>query len=357
MHSPTDASPPSLRTATHGLGPIGSLLLHRIGLAPTAHCRSPGALQTILASRIDRLSAEHKRLLQAASVVGKDVALPLLEAIADMPGDAFREGLAQLQAAEFIYETQLFPEIEYTFKHALTHEVAYGSLLAERRRTLHATIVDAIERLYGPHLTEHVEILAHHAVRGRVADKAVRYLREAAAKAAARSANREAVEFFAAALENVKALPRSDETLRTELNICIQMGPALIALKGASSTEVENLYLRARDLVDQLDDATERVPALWGLWYVRSWRGQYEEARTAGERLHEAADTRTIADSCWKPTTRCGRRYRAAGARRLRSSIRKAGSRSTTANATHGRRCSTAATTPVPAAAGTLPRT
>jgi predicted ATPase len=249
----------------------------------------PPTVQTILASRIDRLSAEHKRLLQAASVVGKDVALPLLEAIADMPGDAFREGLAQLQAAEFIYETQLFPEIEYTFKHALTHEVAYGSLLAERRSALHATIADAIERLYGPQLTEHVEILAHHAVRGRVADKAVHYLREAAAKAAARSANREAVEFFAAALENVKALPCGDETLATELNICIQMGPALIALKGASATEVENLYLRARDLVEQLDDATQRVPALWGLWYVQYTRGQYEEARTAGERLLEAA--------------------------------------------------------------------
>jgi tetratricopeptide (TPR) repeat protein len=134
-----------------------------------------------------------------------------------------------------------------------------------------------------------VEILAHHAVRGGVADKAVHYLREAAAKAAARSANREAVEFFAAALENAKALPRSDETLATELNICTQMGPVLIALKGASSTEVENLYLRARDLVDQLDDATQRVPALWGLWYVRYTRGQYEDARTAGERLLEAA--------------------------------------------------------------------
>jgi predicted ATPase/class 3 adenylate cyclase len=249
----------------------------------------PPTVQTILASRIDRLSAEHKRLLQAASVVGKDVALPLLEAIADMPGDAFREGLAQLQAAEFIYETRLFPEIEYTFKHALTYEVAYGSLLAERRRALHATIADAIERLYGGQLTEHVEILAHHAVRGRVADKAVHYLREAADKAAARSANREAVEFFAAALEHVKALPRSDETLATELNICIQMGPALIAREGASSTEVENLYLRARELVDQLNDARQRVPALWGLWYVRYTRGQYAEAGAAGERLLEAA--------------------------------------------------------------------
>src|SRR5262249_31638941 len=150
---------------------------------------------------------------------------------------------------------------------------------AERRRALHATIADAIERLYGPQLTEHVEILAHHAGRGRVADKAVHYLREAAAKAAARSAHRAAGEVVAAARANVKALPGSEEAFATELNICIQMGPALIAVKGASSTEVENLYLRARDLVDQLDDARQRVPALWGLWYVRYTRGQYEEAR------------------------------------------------------------------------------
>src|SRR5436190_12863925 len=249
----------------------------------------PPTVQTILASRIDRLSPEHKRLLQAASVAGKDVPLPLLEAVAEMPGDAFREGLAQLQAAEFIYETQLFPEIEYTFKHALTHEVAYGSLLAERRRALHARLVEAIERLYGGQLAEHVEILAHHAVRGSVPEKALRYLREAGMKAAARSANREAIEFFAAALDHVKALPHNDETVATELNICIQMGPALIAVKGASSSEVENLYVRARDLVDQLGDSAQRVPALWGLWYVRYTRGQYEEARTAGERLLEAA--------------------------------------------------------------------
>jgi tetratricopeptide (TPR) repeat protein len=278
----------SVRALIEAADLVGEPGAYRLAHA-AATIQVPPTVQTILASRIDRLSAEHKRLLQAASVVGKDVALPLLEAIADMPGDAFREGLAQLQAAEFIYETQLFPEIEYTFKHALTHEVAYGSLLAERRGALHAMIADAIERLYGPQLTEHVEILAHHTVRGRVADKAVHYLREAAAKAAARSANREAVEFFAAALENVKALPCGDETLATELNICIQMGPALIALKGASATEVENLYLRARHLVEQLDDATQRVPALWGLWYVRYTRGQYEEARTAGERLLEAA--------------------------------------------------------------------
>jgi class 3 adenylate cyclase/tetratricopeptide (TPR) repeat protein len=267
---------------------VGEAGAYRLGRAAGA-IQVPPTVQTILASRIDRLSPEHKRLLQAASVVGKDVALPLLEAVAAIPADAFREGLAQLQAAEFIYETQLFPEIEYTFKHALTHEVAYGSLLAERRRALHATIAEAIERLYGPQLTEHVEVLAHHAVRGRVADKAVRYLREAAAKAAARSANREAVEFFAAALEALKTLPAGNDTLATELDTLIEMGPPLIAVKGASSTEVETVYLRARELVDQLGNSRQRVPALWGLWYVNYTRGEYEAARAAGERLLDAA--------------------------------------------------------------------
>jgi class 3 adenylate cyclase len=288
----TEGNPLFLEESVRALIETGDLVGE-----PGAYCLAraagtiqvPPTVQTILASRIDRLSAEHKRLLQAASVVGKDVALPLLEAVADMPGDAFRDGLAQLQAAEFIYETQLFPDIEFTFKHALTHEVAYGSLLAERRRPLHAAIVEAIERLYGPQLTEHAEILAHHAVRGRVADKAVHYLREAASKAAARSANREAVEFFTAALESIKALPQTNEALATELDTLIKMGPPLIALKSASSTEVETVYLRARELVDQLGDSTQRVPALWGLWYVNYTRGQYEPARAAGERLLDAA--------------------------------------------------------------------
>ena len=100
-----------------------------------------------------------------------------------------RRGLAHLQAAEFLYETSLFPDLEYTFKHALTHEVAYGSLLHERQRALHARIVEAIETLYPDRLTEQVERLAHHAARGEVWEKAVTYLRQAGTKADARSAH------------------------------------------------------------------------------------------------------------------------------------------------------------------------
>lgn len=137
----------------------------------------PATAQAILAARIDRLSPEDKRLLQAASVIGKDVPYALLDAIAELSEDSLRRGLAQLQAAEFVYEARLFPDLEYTFKHALTHDVAYGGLLQERRRALHGGIVAAVEALYPDRLAEHVERLADHASHGGLWDKAVVYQR------------------------------------------------------------------------------------------------------------------------------------------------------------------------------------
>jgi predicted ATPase len=128
----------------------------------------PATVQAVLAARIDRLPPEDKRLLQTAAVIGTEVPFALLQAIADVPEEVLHHGLAHLQAAEFLYETRLFPEREYTFKHALTHEVAYGGLLQERRRVLHAGIVAALEALPAERLAEQVERLAHHALRGEV---------------------------------------------------------------------------------------------------------------------------------------------------------------------------------------------
>ena len=93
----------------------------------------PPTVQAVLAARIDGLSREDKHLLQCAAVIGTDMPVPLLQAITELPEEALHRGLAHLQAAELLYETRLFPEPEYTFKHALTQEVAYGSLLLERR--------------------------------------------------------------------------------------------------------------------------------------------------------------------------------------------------------------------------------
>ncbi|MEX2148474.1 MAG: adenylate/guanylate cyclase domain-containing protein [Candidatus Rokuibacteriota bacterium] len=136
----------------------------------------PATVQAILAARIDRLLPDDKRLLQTASVIGKDVPWALLLAIAGVPEDDLRRGLARLQAAEFVYEARLFPDLEYTFKHALTHEVAYGSLLHDRRRAAHGDVIAAIERVYGDRVAEHAERLAHHAFRGELWSTALRYL-------------------------------------------------------------------------------------------------------------------------------------------------------------------------------------
>src|SRR5262249_1237255 len=160
----------------------------------------PATATAILAARIDRLPLADKRLLQAASVIGKDVPFALLERIADMDGDALGRGLVRLQAAEFLYETQLFPELEYTFKHALTHQVAYGSLLLERRRGLHARIVEELEGLHADRLAEQVEALAEHALQGEIWAKAVHYLRQAGTRVIERSAHREAVQYLEQAL-------------------------------------------------------------------------------------------------------------------------------------------------------------
>ena len=193
---------------------------------PLDSLQVPATVQAVLAARIDRLPPEEKRLLQTAAVIGTEVPFALLQAIAELSEEELRRGLGHLQAAEFLYETSLFPELEYTFKHALTHEVAYGSLLQERRRALHARIVEASERLYADRLPEQAERLAQHAFRGEVWDKAVAYCRQAGTKALARSAFREAVACFEQALAALTHLPESRATqeqaidLRFDLRHC-----------------------------------------------------------------------------------------------------------------------------------------
>src|SRR5262249_21670881 len=143
---------------------VGTRGAYRVTRAPDAW-HIPATAQALLAARIDRLSPEDKRLLQAASVIGKDVPFTLLHVIVERPEEVLGGALSRLQAAEFLYETSLFPDLEYTFKHALTLEVAYGTMLQDRRRALHARITEAIEALYSERVAEQIERLAHHAVR------------------------------------------------------------------------------------------------------------------------------------------------------------------------------------------------
>ena len=210
----------------------------------------PTTVQAILAARMDRLSPEEKSLLQSAAVVGKDVPLGLLQAVADRLEEDLRRGLTRLQAAEFLDEYALFPEPEYTFKHALTHEVAYRSLLQERRRALHQRIVDAIR-----------SIVFRPATRAfRAACATCRWSRALAQSggipsrgwktAAGYSATRDAISYFEQALDALNHHPEDRRSAEKAIDIRLDLGPALIARSGFSASEVEENYTRARVLCE-----------------------------------------------------------------------------------------------------------
>src|SRR5215475_8552856 len=148
-------------------------------------------------------------------------------AIAELAEANSREGLSRLQTAEFLYEASLFPDLEYTFKHALTHDVAYASLLQERRRMLHARIVEAIEVLYADRLDEQAERLAQHALQAELLDKALRYLRQAASKASTRRAFREAARYLELALQVVERRSDRDDIAEQEIDIRLNLRNAL----------------------------------------------------------------------------------------------------------------------------------
>jgi class 3 adenylate cyclase/tetratricopeptide (TPR) repeat protein len=242
----------------------------------------PATVQAVLAARIDRLPAEEKHLLHAAAVIGRDVPFRILQAIAGGPEEAIRLSLAHLQAAEFLYEMHLFPEHVYTFKHTLTHEVAYGSLLLERRRVLHARIVEVLEGIVGDRVAEEVERLAHHSVRGEVWDKALAYLRQAGEKALARSAHREAVGYFEQALSALHHLSEQRDMRAQAIDLRLALRSALRPL-GDSGRILAELR-EAEALAAALDDAHRLAQVSGFLSSYFHVMGAHDEAIAAAQR-------------------------------------------------------------------------
>ena len=287
----TEGNPLFLEESVRTLVEIGALAGERGSYRLTRavdHPQIPATVQAILAARIDRLPPEDKRLLQAAAVIGHDVPMPLLLAIAETPEEGVRVGLARLQAAEFIYETRLFPDLEYTFKHALTHEVAYGSVLLDRRRTVHARIFEALERLGADRVAEQVEQLAHHAFKGEVWGLALQYLRQAGTKAADRYALREADTWFDQALSALTHLQKTSATLQQAADIRLERHLVLTPL-GDYRVVRENLG-EAERVIEQLGDERRRGQVYRAKVNVHSHLGQLDEALTWGARALEIAD-------------------------------------------------------------------
>ena len=247
----------------------------------------PATVQALLAARIDRLRFDDKRLLEIAAVIGKDIPLGLLAAIANETEDDVRDRLERLQNAAFLYEARVSADAGYTFKHALTHEVAYGSVPPERRRALHARIVAALETKHRDRLGEPIERLAHHALRGELWERAVHYLRQAGLKAAARSAYSDARAWLEQALSVLETLPASPSTLERGVDIRLELRPVLIGVREIR-TSLERMR-EAEALAERLDDDRRRGQVYVGMTNAHAHLGELDEALVTGARALEIA--------------------------------------------------------------------
>ena len=247
---------------------------------PLSSVEVPPTVQAVLAARIDALAAPEKRLLQEAAVIGHDVPLALLHAISGLTEDELGGLLGNLQDAEFLYAAQLFPDLQYRFKHSFTHDVTYSGVLHERRRDIHARVVTAVEKLYADRLAEQAERLAHHAVRGELQHKAVHYLQQAGEKAAGRSALPDARASFEQALSLLNALPENEAALESGFEIRLALRPVLRQLG-----EVRQMLKHLREaeaLAERLKDDRRRARVCAFMTTVLSTFDDLDEALATG---------------------------------------------------------------------------
>jgi class 3 adenylate cyclase/tetratricopeptide (TPR) repeat protein len=274
---------------------VGERGAYRVaGEAPAA--ATPETVHAVLQARIDRLSREDKRLLQAAATIGRVVPHALLQAIADLPEAALRRGLARLQAAEFLHEVRSVPDAEYAFGHALMADVACASLLRDRRRALDARIVAALEADGVARRAEHLDRLAHHAVRGEVWDRAFAYCREAGALAFGRSAHRTAAACFEQALAALERCPGLTGWVQHAIDLRLELRYALSPL-GEYQKMVEHLTEAARLATGAGDDRRLGLVSAF-LTNLFTVRGEFARAVEHGARalsIAEAQGDRVLA--------------------------------------------------------------
>ena len=282
----TEGNPFFLEESVRTLVETGALAGERGAYRLIKHALAiqvPATVQALLAGRIDRLPPAEKRLLEAASVIGKDVPFALLQAIVEDGEGDLRHGLARLQGAEFVYESHLFPELEYSFKHALTHEVAYASLLQEQRMALHLTILETLERRHADPPNEEVERLARHALGAEAWDKATRYLRQAARRTMARSSYDAAAVLLRDALRALERLPETPDTLAQAIDARLELRGALIPL--GRYQDVLAVMREAEHLATRLGDRARLGRVLADICArLRNVAGEHLQAIEVGQR-------------------------------------------------------------------------
>ncbi len=255
-----------------------------------AALKIPPTVQAILAARIDRLPQDAKDLLQTLAVIGREFPLSLIREVVSIPDDETRRLLDVLQLGEFIYEQPAIGDSEYTFKHALTQEVSYNSVLMERRRQLHGRIGAALERLYANSIDDYLDELAHHYSRSGNSAKALDYLESAGLRAVGRLAYGEAMRNLTAALELLERTPSSPERDRREFALQTSLGPALMATKGWAAPETERAYLRAQQLAETGATPEQQFALLVGLFGLLYVGGNLSGARERQKPIWDFVD-------------------------------------------------------------------
>jgi predicted ATPase/class 3 adenylate cyclase len=256
---------------------------------PLSQLRLPPTVQGILAARIDRLPSDQKDLLQVMAVIGRESPLSLIRHIVSATDASLAGMLAELRAAEFIFDRPGAASTEHVFKHALTQEVAYSSLLIERRKLLHESAGQALEAVFAAQMEDHLSQLAHHYSLSDNLDKAVEYLGRAGQQAMQRSAHADAVASLSAAIELLQKLPDTADRAQRELPLQLALGPAFIVLKGWVAPETERAFSRALEICESMGDPPDLYFALYGLYTMYHVRGDYSAARERANQLLQRA--------------------------------------------------------------------
>jgi adenylate cyclase len=258
----------------------------KVSLAqPLSAITIPASVKGILAARIDRLSAAHKDLLQTLSIIGKEFPLRLVRTVLDKSEDELAPMMSELQLGEFIYEQPAFPDLEYVFKHALTQEVAYGSVLNERRKAIHERTGDALEAMYANQIDEHVGDLAHHFSLSANVEKAVTYLVRAAEQARGQSGYEEAIERLSRALELLQQLPEGPQRDVREVRMRVFLGQTMAAARGFSTPALAEQIAHIEKLSARVTDPESRYILRFSQWNVMFSRGDLPRAEELGTEL------------------------------------------------------------------------
>jgi predicted ATPase len=259
-------------------------------IRPLTEVTIPATVQGILASRIDRLPAEQKELLETMAVIGRRSSLSLLKQVVSWPDNQLDRMLADLQFLEFVHEQPTAVGSEYVLKHGLTQDVAYASLLRERRAALHERVAQAVESLYAERPDDHLDELAHHYTRSGNTTKAVEYLQLAGRQALIRSGLTNGISYLTQALELLETLGQSGKPAKQELEVRLLLGPALMASEGYASPKVEQVYSRAREVCQTLGDSSRLCAVLYGLFGIYNTRAIYETANELALEMVRLAD-------------------------------------------------------------------